>query len=182
MATPEFPFHDGPDDSQRGRAFWIFTTREHEHEHAANLIDSLAGGNFGDQQLAIMYRIYRDIIRAMNAEQGVVPHVPPVVQYVPPPAAPAVIVPEAFPEENRITEFADRFKCSICLENAVNTRLNPCGHLLCNACFNLLPVPKQCPICRRDVIDDQHIFYGGAKEKYLKYKSKYLALKNKLKN
>ena len=27
MATLEFPFHDGPDDTHAGRAFWIFTTR-----------------------------------------------------------------------------------------------------------------------------------------------------------
>ena len=43
-------------------------------------------------------------------------------------------------------------------------------------------MPKLCPMCRRNVVNDEHIYYGGAKEKYLKYKNKYITLKNKFKN
>ena len=65
----------------------------------------------------------------------------------------------------------------ICLENVVNTRLSPCGHLLCNICYDRLETPK-CPKCKQNVTSGERIYFGGYKDKYLKYKHKYLQLKN----
>jgi hypothetical protein len=83
---------------------------------------------------------------------------------------------QKFPETD-FKSFAKRFECQICFERAVNTRLDPCGHLLCLNCYNSL-VPKICPLCRHNINDKSRILYGGYKEKYLKYKHKYLELKN----
>jgi len=67
--------------------------------------------------------------------------------------------PEKMPED--LNAFASRFECAVCKENAVNTRLNPCGHLICTRCYILLPEPKLCPICRTKITNDEAIFYGG---------------------
>jgi len=80
-------------------------------------------------------------------------------------------------EENN--PFAHRLRCSTCMTNAVNSRLNPCGHLLCSDCFIRLPtqnqygvaIPKICPICRTPVTEEP-IFYGGFYNKYQKYVNK----------
>ena len=69
-------------------------------------------------------------------------------------------------------------RCSICKDNAVNMLINECGHFICSTCFNSLPIPKRCPICRTGSITVHRIIYGGYKQKYLKYKNKYLKLKN----
>lgn len=84
---------------------------------------------------------------------------------------------QKFPESGLET-FARRFVCQICDERAVNIRLDPCGHLLCLNCYNSLELPKRCPSCRTNIIDKGRIHYGGYKEKYLKYKTKYIKLKN----
>ena len=69
--------------------------------------------------------------------------------------------------------FVQRLRCVICMTNAVNTRLNPCGHLLCSQCFELLPHPKSCPLCRTVPVNSQPIFYGGGYyKKYQKYTNK----------
>ena len=82
--------------------------------------------------------------------------------------------PEKFPENN-FENFALKLRCSICMDNAVNVATIECGHLLCYECFNSLSIPKSCPICRFTPITIMRIFYGGYKQKYLKYKH----LKNK---
>ena len=79
-------------------------------------------------------------------------------------------VPEVLPETEDL--FTNRFKCSVCLTNAVNTRLNSCGHLLCSACFEQLTIPKKCPICRANITNGEPIFYGGFYNKYQKYLNK----------
>ena len=96
--------------------------------------------------------------------------------------APINKTPEIFPETN-YQSFAERFRCSVCFDNAVNLRLDPCGHLLCSSCYSKLrnePI-KKCPICRENINNTNYIFYGGCdyKKKYLKYKLKYLNLKSK---
>jgi ankyrin repeat protein len=58
---------------------------------------------------------------------------------------------EVLPERNidnvnSVFNFVNRLQCPVCLTNAVNTRLNPCGHLMCSTCYNRLPVPKICPL------------------------------------
>jgi len=91
----------------------------------------------------------------------------------PAPVAPAPVVrpAELFPAGEATIPFAQRLQCGICMENAVNTRLNPCGHLLCSRCFALLD-PKRCPTCRVEPVNDEPIFYGGYYNKYQKYVNK----------
>jgi len=82
----------------------------------------------------------------------------------------AVRVPEVMPETT--DPLAKRLQCNVCMENAVNTRLNPCGHLICSKCFSLLPEPKKCPTCRVGPVTNENIFYGGYYNKLQKYKAK----------
>ena len=98
----------------------------------------------------------------------------------PAPVAPAPVVrpAELFPAGEATIPFAQRLQCGICMENAVNTRLNPCGHLLCSRCFALLD-PKRCPTCRVEPVNDEPIFYGGSY--YNKYQ-KYINKNNNLNN
>ena len=68
--------------------------------------------------------------------------------------------------------------------HSVNMRLDPCGHLLCSTCFNILitrPISQQiCPKCRTPIVKSDRIFYGGDyKNKYLKYKAKYISIKKR---
>jgi ankyrin repeat protein len=79
-------------------------------------------------------------------------------------------VPEVMPETN--DPFARRLECVACMTNAVNTRLNPCGHLLCSTCFMRLEKPKTCPFCRTKPVTNETIFYGGFYHKYNKYINK----------
>ena len=53
----------------------------------------------------------------------------------PPGPVPVPRAAEVLPPEESNNPFARRFQCSACLTNAVNTRLNPCGHLICSECF-----------------------------------------------
>jgi hypothetical protein len=92
----------------------------------------------------------------------------PVQAPVPIVPAPVVRPAELFPAGEATIPFAQRLQCGICLENAVNTRLNPCGHLLCSRCFALLD-PKRCPTCRVEPVNDEPIFYGGGVGYYNKY-------------
>jgi len=100
---------------------------------------------------------------------------PASVQAPQPAPAPVVRAAEVLPEGEASIPFAQRFQCSTCLTNAVNTRLNPCGHLLCSVCFAQLN-PKRCPICRVEPVNDEPIFYGGS---YYNKLQKYM---RKLKN
>ena len=59
------------------------------------------------------------------------------------------------------------------MTKAVNTRLNPCGHLLCSNCYAELP-DKICPICRVTPVTNQPIFYGGYYNKFQKYYNKFI--------
>jgi hypothetical protein len=79
-------------------------------------------------------------------------------------------VPEVMPATN--DTFARRLECVACMTNAVNTRLNPCGHLLCSTCFMRLERPKTCPFCRTNPVTNETIFYGGFYKKYNKYINK----------
>ena len=59
-----------------------------------------------------------------------------------------------------------------------------CGHVICTQCYQndgYLPPPKRCPWCRVETPDVRGLFFsGGYKEKYAKYKEKYILLKNQL--
>jgi hypothetical protein len=106
-----------------------------------------------------------------------VPYVPYLINPVPAPApapmvaAPIVRAAEVLPEGESNNPFAQRLQCATCLTNAVNTRLNPCGHLICSVCFAQLN-PKRCPICRVEPVNEEPIFYGGYYNKYQKYINK----------
>lgn len=47
--------------------------------------------------------------------------------------------------------------CKICYTNKVNFCLNPCGHLFCNECLDLLP-NNECPTCRKNIISKIKIY------------------------
>jgi hypothetical protein len=44
-----------------------------------------------------------------------------------------------------------QFTCSICMERMVNTFLDPCGHLACEACLGRTR-SMACPMCRTTVV------------------------------
>jgi ankyrin repeat protein len=107
---------------------------------------------------------------------------PPLVHLMqfgvqPPGPVPGPRTAEILPPEEANNPFAKRFQCSACLTNAVNTRLNPCGHLICSECFVRLN-PRRCPICRVEPVNDEPIFYGGNNNFYNKYKKYSTKLKN----
>ena len=49
-------------------------------------------------------------------------------------------------------------KCVICLDKSLTYAVRPCGHLIaCTDCAEKLP--KECPICRRNISDTLKIFF-----------------------
>jgi ankyrin repeat protein len=102
--------------------------------------------------------------------QGVMP-APPAP---PVPPAPLVRIPEVLPDTTDPLHL--RLLCPICKTNIVNTRLNPCGHLICSTCYPLLrnsiQNPRSCPMCNARPVTNDHIFFGGYYNKYQKYLNK----------
>ena len=100
------------------------------------------------------------------------------------PAAPAAQPPAAaapVPQDAVVADtpeyraaLANRITCPVCMEHEKNTRLNPCGHLLCahDAAIITASDSSNCPICRTPIQSTSGIFYGGFHQKYLKYSSK----------
>ena len=87
--------------------------------------------------------------------------------------------PRNIPEdENELIQFnkqiINQSTCSICLDRVVNIRID-CGHLFCSNCVINL---NKCPFCRTSIKQLDKIFL----QKYLKYRTKYMALKNNLHN
>jgi hypothetical protein len=77
---------------------------------------------------------------------------------------------------NEQTNYSQSILCRVCFENIKDIRLN-CGHMLCKVCARILRQRHSpCPICRVPTTSYDKIFYN----KYLKYKTKYLQLKNKI--
>lgn len=69
-----------------------------------------------------------------------------------------------------------RIVCPVCLTNEKKIALS-CGHMVCAKCSKQIKDrDNKCPICRKPIESRQEVFY----KKYLKYKNKYLALKNTL--
>ncbi len=87
-----------------------------------------------------------------------------------------------------VSELKYKIDCPACTTygrhpaNLRNIILMPCHHTICNTCFESTRPPKKCPICNTRTTDVYPLVLGGSKEtykeKYLKYKSKYLQLKN----
>ena len=74
--------------------------------------------------------------------------------------------PDPFPDTTDAT--ALRLRCAACMSNIVNTRFQ-CGHLLCSTCYNSLPNPKVCHLCREPIQNTSRIQLGGYYNKYQKY-------------
>jgi hypothetical protein len=80
--------------------------------------------------------------------------------------------------EDELREFNEQIiqksTCSICNSRVVNTRID-CGHLFCSNC---IVNQTECPMCGRPIESFGKIYL----KKYLKYRTKYIILKNKLHN
>jgi ankyrin repeat protein len=83
-----------------------------------------------------------------------------------PAPAPLDYQPDPFPDTTDAT--ALRLRCAACMSNIVNTRFQ-CGHLLCSTCYNSLPNPKVCHLCREPILNTSRIQLGGYYNKYQKY-------------
>jgi hypothetical protein len=72
-------------------------------------------------------------------------------------------------------DISNMIKCPVCLGKIKDVRLN-CGHLICRECARTIrSSDATCPQCRAPITNMDRIYYN----KYLKYKMKYFALKNK---
>jgi hypothetical protein len=69
--------------------------------------------------------------------------------------------------------------CVVCLDNKKTDIFVPCGHLcVCGPCGeNIMKKTRACPLCRSKSSSAIHVYQN----KYLKYKQKYLKLKNEMK-
>lgn len=53
------------------------------------------------------------------------------------------------PPAAQVFQVAEDGECVVCYERAINTCLQPCGHMaMCQQCVSMLPAPRTCPICR----------------------------------
>lgn len=51
--------------------------------------------------------------------------------------------------ENTNAEQQVKYQCFVCMERCVDLCLDPCGHVLCQPCWNRLPTQdRKCPGCR----------------------------------
>jgi WD40 repeat protein len=88
----------------------------------------------------------------------------------------------------QLVQYRDRINCPVCLVKAKNIIIKKCGHGLCDACYSeILRRNKQCPTCREPLNGHNSeytpFYIGGSNQyykKYLKYKNKYLQLKNNI--
>ncbi len=77
-----------------------------------------------------------------------------------------------------LDQYKTMMKCPVCLGNIKDVRLSPCGHMMCKSCIKGYTTrgEHKCPICKRDFTSFDKVYYA----KYLKYKNKYVMLKNKI--
>jgi hypothetical protein len=68
-------------------------------------------------------------------------------------------------------------------DNPNRVHVLSCGHTFHKHCIgSWLQSHQDCPICREPVRSNKALFLGGYQDKYLKYKNKYINLKNNLNN
>jgi WD40 repeat protein len=88
----------------------------------------------------------------------------------------------------QLVQYRDRINCPVCFVKAKNIIIKKCGHGLCDSCYSeILRHNKKCPICN-ELLNGHNSEYtpfyiGGSNQyykKYLKYKNKYLQLKNNI--
>ena len=85
----------------------------------------------------------------------------------------------------KVNLILNRYTCQICMSNEISCVLFPCSHSFCLTCINTHKKKNNnCPICKKHIDMVVPINLGdvdnNAKNKYLKYKNKYLILKKKL--
>lgn len=144
-----------------GTTILMFACLFNDLESVQKLIASNADVNLVDNnnKKAVDYTGNQEVINYLAS-------LPVVVS--PQPVRPARQL-EVIPLNEQNNLFANRLQCNVCMEHAVNTRLNPCGHLVCSMCYTSLPEPKKCPTCRQQPVTDEPIFYGGYYNKLQKY-------------
>ena len=50
--------------------------------------------------------------------------------------------------------------CKICLQRKIDLIVFPCSHAcICQQCYEELPVPKKCPICRRMITRNTFVIF-----------------------
>ncbi len=123
-----------------------------------------------DNKESIGHKMIKDFIERIETEKA---------------ATPKLNEPILAPDTTKLTnkqlipmgkEFINKLICRKCHKNYVNMVLIPCGHLVCSTCARIIQKEKTlCPICLRQITNINDIYYI----KYLKYKNKYLNLKNK---
>ncbi len=64
-----------------------------------------------------------------------------------------------------------RLQCPECKIYEINTVMIPCGHILCKICADK---SSKCPICDKPIVNKHNVYFM----KYMKYKTKYMKLKN----
>ena len=70
----------------------------------------------------------------------------------------------------------EMLRCPVCQINVKDIRLT-CGHLVCGTCaIKISQLNNACPICREPIRNMDKVYY----KKYLKYKNKYVMLRNKI--
>jgi hypothetical protein len=77
--------------------------------------------------------------------------------------------------DDNVNVSVEMLRCPICFVNVKDIKLT-CGHMLCKYCANNYRTRNitTCPLCRQDITSMDKVYY----KKYLKYKNKYLQLKN----
>ena len=82
----------------------------------------------------------------------------------------------------KLEEMRKNFACTICGKMGNNIVLD-CGHKFHNDCITTYFTEKgssKCPVCGKISATVSDVKLGGYEKKYLKYKQKYLQLKNSL--
>jgi|AntAceMinimDraft_5_1070358.scaffolds.fasta_scaffold521054_1 hypothetical protein len=54
--------------------------------------------------------------------------------------------------KSALKEFAESYKCPVCMEHYTDPRMLPCTHSLCRACVaGCLNNKEECPVCKHKV-------------------------------
>jgi hypothetical protein len=77
-----------------------------------------------------------------------------------------------------LEQYKEMIKCPVCIGNIKDVRLSPCGHMMCKSCVKTYidSGNRRCPVCTQPFASFDKVYYS----KYLKYKNKYVMLKNKI--
>ncbi len=172
-----------------------FIRLDQNNKYAFRTIIGLIQSNGRKNQPALIEQLIEDIIsgRIQQIEPAIPAAAAPIPAAIAPvPAAiapvPAAIAPihaapipagayEPKPVIDNDPQYAEdvvnRITCPVCYQNERDTILN-CGHTLCSRCAHT-PAIRKCPMCNQVITSRNRMYL----QKYLKYKNKYIMLKNK---